>query len=50
MSSQVYMGAGGQATPLHFDPTENLLCMVEGEKTGYLWGVLELFLNFQSSS
>ena len=27
-----YVGAGGQATPLHFDPHENLLCVVEGAK------------------
>ena len=27
-----YVGAGGQATPLHFDPYENLLCVVEGAK------------------
>jgi len=27
------VGAGRQATPLHFDPSENLLCVVEGEKT-----------------
>ena len=33
----VYMGAGKQATSLHFDPTENLLAIVEGEKTAILW-------------
>ena len=27
-----YVGAGGQATPLHFDPYENLLCVVDGAK------------------
>ena len=27
-----YLGAGKQATPMHFDPAENLLCVVEGAK------------------
>lgn len=27
-----YLGAGRQATPMHFDPAENLLCVVEGTK------------------
>jgi len=27
-----YFGAGRQATPMHFDPAENLLCVVEGSK------------------
>ena len=27
-----YFGAGRQATPMHFDPAENLLCVVEGCK------------------
>ena len=25
-----YLGAGRQATPMHFDPSENLLCVVQG--------------------
>lgn len=28
-----YFGAGDQATPLHFDPAENLFCMVDGQKS-----------------
>ena len=28
----LYYGAGESATPLHFDPAENLLCVVAGEK------------------
>ena len=28
----IYLGAGRQATPMHFDPAENLLCVVEGGK------------------
>jgi hypothetical protein len=28
-----YLGSGRQATPMHFDPSENLLCMVTGAKT-----------------
>ena len=27
-----YLGAGRQATPMHFDPSDNLLCVVEGAK------------------
>ena len=27
-----YIGAARQATPMHFDPFENLLCIVEGSK------------------
>lgn len=27
-----YLGGGRQATPMHFDPAENLLCVVEGAK------------------
>jgi hypothetical protein len=27
-----YFGSGRQSTPMHFDPSENLLCVVEGAK------------------
>jgi hypothetical protein len=33
----VYLGAGRQATPMHFDPSDNLLCMVQGAKTVTLY-------------
>jgi len=29
----VYLGGGRQATPMHFDPSDNLFCMVQGAKT-----------------
>lgn len=29
----LYLGAGGQRTPLHFDPTENLTAVLQGQKT-----------------
>ena len=29
----LYRGCGNQVTPTHFDPDENLLCMVSGAKT-----------------
>lgn len=28
----LWMGAGGQKTPVHFDNQENFLCMVDGRK------------------
>merc|ERR1719235_1726157 len=28
----IYLGAGMQRTPMHFDPTENLTCVLQGSK------------------
>lgn len=33
----VYLGAGGQQTPLHFDPTENLTLVLQGMKSFRLY-------------